>query len=143
MSYPHRALVKFQTQIEISDTDIKNLLCSAFEGSISRNWCKIDSVYFPKGMSHADFDDGGKFQDPNEYWHWSQLAPLTPGVSLYLKVVDMPGLQNLDRAAIKRGLKTMFEKFPRHWSDFRSGQSDAITADVFLQCCLFGNVVYG
>jgi hypothetical protein len=45
-------------------------------------------------------------------------------------------------AAIKSGLKVMAEKYPHHWQDFVSENDDAITGDVFLQCCLFGEIVY-
>jgi hypothetical protein len=50
--------------------------------------------------------------------------------------------KRLDMAAIKNGLKVMAEKYPHHWQDFVSENDDAITGDVFLQCCLFGEIVY-
>jgi hypothetical protein len=37
----------------------------------------------------------------------------------------------------------MVEKYPRHYADFKDGDEDASTGDVFLQCCIFGEVVYG
>ena len=49
----------------------------------------------------------------------------------------------LDRAAIQRGLQVMAEKYPKHLKDFMDDQADACTGDVFLQCCMLGDVVYG
>jgi len=49
----------------------------------------------------------------------------------------------LDLDACKRGLQVMAEEYPRHFADFMSENEDAETADVWLQCCLFGEVVYG
>ena len=44
---------------------------------------------------------------------------------------------------LKRGLTVMAKKFPRHFADFLTENDDADTADVLLQCALFGEVVYG
>jgi hypothetical protein len=37
----------------------------------------------------------------------------------------------------------MSEKFPEHWADFINENDDAITGDIFVQCCVFGDTVYG
>jgi hypothetical protein len=45
---------------------------------------------------------------------------------------------------LKRGLKVMATSHPKHFDDaFVSEGCDAETADVFLQCCLFEEIVYG
>jgi hypothetical protein len=31
---------------------------------------------------------------------------------------------------------------PRHFADFLNEKADAVTGDAFLQCCLFGEVIY-
>lgn len=49
----------------------------------------------------------------------------------------------LDYMAIQKGLEIMAEKYPSHWADFVGGNDDADTGDVFLQCALFGEVIYG
>jgi len=35
------------------------------------------------------------------------------------------------------------EKFPKHFSDAVEEDFDATTADCWLQCCLFGDVIFG
>jgi len=37
----------------------------------------------------------------------------------------------------------MASEAPRHFADFIAENDDAETADVFLQCCLFGRIVFG
>lgn len=37
----------------------------------------------------------------------------------------------------------MQEKYPQHWADIINESDDANTADVFLQCVVFGEVIYG
>jgi len=49
----------------------------------------------------------------------------------------------LDLNAIEKGLQLMATKFPDHFADFIKEQDDATTGDVFLQCCLFKDVIYG
>lgn len=40
------------------------------------------------------------------------------------------------------GLKKMANRYPQHFANIISGDADAETADVFIQCCLFGEVEY-
>jgi len=44
---------------------------------------------------------------------------------------------------ISRGLLLMSEKYPKHFADLIGENDDATTHDVFLQCCLLNNVIYG
>jgi hypothetical protein len=38
--------------------------------------------------------------------------------------------------------KDLATKYPRHFADLVNENTDAITADVLLQCCLFGELIY-
>jgi hypothetical protein len=49
----------------------------------------------------------------------------------------------LNLRSIKKGLEVFASKYPRHFADFVSENDDASTGDVFLQCCLFGELVFG
>lgn len=40
------------------------------------------------------------------------------------------------------GLKLMAKNFPDHFGDFMAEKDDATTADVFIQLCLFKDIVY-
>lgn len=117
------------------DEKIRGLLCCAFEGG-SNYWYHDLDYQLPEGARLPDPDDP-------DYWHWSQIVPLLPGG--HLTMLDGEDeTQRLDRDALERGIKVLFEKYPRHFADaMRDHTMDAITGDVFLQCCLFGEVVYG
>ncbi len=84
-------------------------------------------------------------QDPKNYWHPLQLIPTTVGGSLRLHDYQMEQWYILDKAAIERGL-TKLSNCPglaRHWANVTLDNADAETGDVFIQCCLHGEVVYG
>lgn len=49
----------------------------------------------------------------------------------------------ITRDTLKSGALAMMKKHPRAWGDFLAGRDDAGTGDVFLQCCLFGEAIYG
>lgn len=44
---------------------------------------------------------------------------------------------------VKEGLEIMAAKYPKHFAAMIAGQGDAITGDVFVQCVIFGKVIYG
>lgn len=75
------------------------------------------------------------------------FAPLVAGGTMTLFVDDDrdDGKDTivLDLAAMQRGIQAMAEKEPRHFADLMSEDDDGITADVFMQCCAFGSVIYG
>ena len=48
----------------------------------------------------------------------------------------------IDLRSIKKGWQ-IFSQQTHHFNDFLDGSTDAITADVWFQCCSLGEVVYG
>lgn len=48
----------------------------------------------------------------------------------------------LNRSKVERGISLMAIKDPESFSDILSGNHDNDTADMFVQYCLFGKVVY-
>lgn len=48
----------------------------------------------------------------------------------------------LDLIKIKSGLEIMAKDFPKDFADLVGEDYDNNTGDTFLQCCLFGNVIY-
>lgn len=131
--YPHVPKSK-QTQVKtvISDQRIEDLLCSAFEGG-SNYWYIIKSFNYPPGATKQS------------------LGITYPHIELPLKggsltVGDIEGDlpdKVLDRLAINNGLEIMARNYPTHYADFLAENDDATTADVFLQCAVFGEVVLG
>jgi hypothetical protein len=121
----------------IPESRIADLLCCGFEGGVGY-WCCITGYTEPETPRSAWGDD-------TIFRHVDY--PLCGGAVLCEVVEDETGEEvetlTLDGDAVQRGLQTMAEKYPRHWGDFIRENEDAITGDVFIQCCLLGEVVYG
>lgn len=135
--------------IDVPDNRIADMLCGAFEGG-SNYWCRIQKYVAPAldklfpwdTMSDRSIGDG---DNPAVYKHVQY--PMSPGGKVIVRDMeaDEEGGKEYTLALdlIRPGLKAMATKEPRHFGDMMSGNDDATTADVFLQCCLFGEVVYG
>ena len=123
----------------ISFSQIETLLCSAFEGG-SNYWYQIDGYHKPDNFDNST-------EGNVSFMHIS--FPLNKNGFLLIIVKDgvdeeQKGKEyTLNLAKIEQGLKIMSEKYPRHFNDILDENDDAITADVFLQSCLFGEVFYG
>lgn len=138
--------------VGITYFEIANLLCSALEGG-SNYWYYIQEVIEPKKKDRYDFEEpNGIFSDSPYYY-----SPLSKGGALIIEDMESrekdednedatysPGkMYRLDLENISKGLGIMATKYPGHFGDFLNEEADATTGDVFLQCCLFGAVVYG
>jgi len=113
------------------------MLCCAFEGG-SNYWCVIKEKKQPDFFLFRYMPDLS--DKPTSYTDY----PLNRGGFLMVGDIegDMPdGL--LDLGTIRYGLQVMADKYPRHFQDLLNDNDDAITGDVFLQCCLWGEVVFG
>jgi hypothetical protein len=119
----------------ISKGRLYSLLCGALEGGSNYWTCSVRIQRLPPGKTAADF----------EFFHLE--VPLTEGGAIEIAEDDggpeVADYHTLDLEAIHRGCLVMAEKYKHHWQDFITEGDDAITSDVFLQCCLFGEVVYG
>lgn len=131
----------FKTEIEFEPKAIAGLLCCAFEGG-SNYWAQIIDFTYADGIQESDFYNGGKYT-LEDYWHHCQLTPIVPGCAVRIRDTEEGKEYVLDRAAIDRGLVIMLKDYPRHFADFLGGNDDAETGDVFLQCCIFGKIIYG
>lgn len=106
-------------QIHVHQTqEVQDLLIGAVEGG-SNYWAQFST----KGGDFYDFDKEG----------------------YALNVHDKEGGKDytLDLKAISKGLRVFAKKSPLLYQDFLKGDMDAETSDCFLQCCVFGEIVYG
>jgi hypothetical protein len=132
-------VTEISVKVPITKQLISDLLCSAFEGG-SNYWYCIDEFIAPTEMSWQT--------DPEQVFQHLDY-PLNDGGALIIsdKEDDEPvkgkKTYRLDLESITKGLQVMAEKCPRHFADMVSEDFDATTGDVFLQCCLFGEVIYG
>jgi len=118
------------TAPKVTVQNVKDLLCNAIEGG-SNYWCGT--------MDRK----GGITRAQAEYRH---DVPFVPGGWLEVCEDEEEGggrKVRLDLEAIKKGLTVFAEKCPRQFADLLQENADASTGDCFLQCCCFGEVIYG
>jgi hypothetical protein len=130
------------TEIRVTRQRIADVLCSAFESGHygSGYWASIEARYAPETAAPHDKNEGWYMVDGEGYPSYASL-PLLGGNVTVKDHEDEDGAQYLlDEAAIKRGLSVLAIK---HLNDILEENDDGDTADNFLQCCLFGEVIYG
>jgi hypothetical protein len=118
------------------------LLASALEGG-SNYWYVITDEHAPTSVEYrtAISDEDDETTDV-VYTHIDY--PLNPGGYLMIGDKEDDCIEaKLDLEAVERGLQVMATDFPAHFEALVNEHDDAETGDVFLQCCLFGEVVYG
>ena len=117
--------MKYQTlsvRIHVKLEDIKSLLCSAANGS--KYWADSEQLGYESVVEKA-------------------LKSKKEGALVSVKdFEDEPIVYLLNLEKIKRGLTVMAKKERKHFCDLVNEDADEVTADVFLQCCLFGEVKY-
>lgn len=118
-------LVPFRfTAIQMS-----SLLTSALEGG-SNYW------YMFEARSHR-FEFAGEELCDEEGWIEISNEGIAERASDEFKIVK------INQSVAKHALRIMAEKYPKHFGDLIAENEDAGTGDVFLQCCVFGEVIYG
>lgn len=131
-----------QFQAEVTEEMTRGLICSAFEGG-SNYWAEVKGYEFPEGVSYKDFKEGGKLASD---WPPTQAIAFHEGCTVIMGDREDEGegeTFRLNREALTKGLATMATKFRWHFDNMLKGNDDSETGDVFLQCCLFGDIVYG
>lgn len=116
-----------------------DLLCSALEGG-SNYWYSEAHVYDPDQNLPAKLDCLDDIFNQSKYYRAALCN--VPGVSLRVKD-DEGKSYDINLRRLAEGFQVMHKKYPKHFADFIAGNDDATTGDVFLQCALFGELVYG
>jgi hypothetical protein len=124
-------------ETEVDYNRISDLLTTIVETAVSDWYCITDKLEPEEWtiISTPDHPKPGK--------HWLCDYPLNKGGAWVVEDVETDSKYTFDLEVIKKGLNLMAKKYPEHFADFLEENDDAITADVFLQLCLFGEVIYG
>ncbi len=120
----------------VSDEKIMDLISLALEGGSNYWYSNVDAgdpptVDFP--ISYMDYD-------------WWQTWPMMDGSTKITECDTEDGkltVHILDKKKIQDGLALMAANHAWHFANVISGDTDIETGDVFLQYCLFGEIVYG
>ena len=149
---------KFKVAVkqEVEESRIADMLTTAFEGG-SNHWCCITGYVKPKALRfrinkdqvfrHIDYpmNTGGVIVIVDLYAECEKGNE--PEMNGYR--YDFRGWKpktksfRLTPTALKKGLQVMADKYPSHFADLLAENDDACTGDVFLQCCVFGDAIYG
>lgn len=120
---------------KVTKKGLESLLCGAFESGGIEYWGEMVG-----GAISGNADD--TYKGP------IALMPLLKHGYLTIKDNEAGGTDakpryyrlNLDTC--KRGLLIMATNYIEHFADFMGDNDDMNTADVFIQCALFGKVKY-
>lgn len=110
------------------------LLCNAFEGG-SNYWYTIARFTTPKTP--------WRFPGDTEVFKHIGYPLAKGGAVIIADKEDEEKEYTLDLAAVRKGWTIFKRDYARHYADVLKENADATTGDVFLQCCLFGEVIYG
>ena len=130
--------------MKLMTKEIEDMLVGAFEGG-SNYW--IREIDFIKPKDSDLYQHSFKLHGEEKVVYKHVQYPMSVGGAVKIIIREDDGTAGeiviLDIGAIKKGIAVMAEKYPRHYGDMLGDNHDADTADVFLQCCVFGEIVFG
>lgn len=135
---PATAPIAVIAEITVPLERITNSLIGAFEGG-STYWLRqIEYTTTPEGTyERPEYSD-------EHFWNDGGRANLTYDNPEQSEEDDGDQVtKEIGLPELKAGLSVMAIKFARHFGDLIAENDDAITHDVFIQCVLFGDVIYG
>ena len=130
----------YPVEIKVSTETMMSMLSNAFDCGDVNYWVSGVDVDFPESpdWSWATDEQRRRWGDV-----WQIYTAALCGGKVTLRGAHGDGPWVLDKAAMIRGLEVMAAKCPRHFQDMITGNDDSTTGDVYVQCCVLGEVVYG
>lgn len=126
--------------VDIPTSTIRDLLVGAVEGG-SNYWAtfRLDPN-FTKSVTESD-KAAYVEQEGGEYCAHYDVK----NSNYCLRVSDAEGgsTYNVTFDSFVNGLSVMANRYPRHFKDVITLNFDAETSDVFVQCAVFGEIVFG
>lgn len=95
----------------------------------------IEEYIYPEGETRASLNI--------DFPHMELPLIARGGIIISDYTVNKSKKYIIDMVSIRHGLEIMSLKYPHHFEDVINDDADAMTGDVFLQCCAFGEIVYG
>jgi hypothetical protein len=129
--------MEIQTITKIKMDRLHDLLCTALEGGVGY-WCQITKYNPAEGKTKKDY----------QYPH---LDIIFDGGSITVRDCISEGEgcdpefepKDVTLEDLKKGLTIMAEKYDWHFNNFINDNDDAETGDVFFQCAVMGDIVFG
>ncbi len=128
----------------VSEDMVRNLLKLALENG-SKYWMYLLKYEYPNNTLHSDFIGDGKFAtlDNGSKWAVEYLLPFHRGGGVIIEEKSSDFRHTITREKLLHGLDMMAQKYPRHFQNVIDGTTTPDNADVFLQCALFDDIVFG
>lgn len=128
-------------KIVVTKRNITYQICAAVEGGIGY-WCPRQEFKYKKPKNPVAIMDGG--EKDGQIWPCYDYPVQEGGAVTFFADDDAPVKKCvLNLKTIKKGLDLMAKNSPRHFADLINENGDATTGDVFVQYCVFGELVYG
>ena len=132
--------VSVPVSVNVPTFTICDLLVGAVEGG-SNYWAtfRLDPN-FAKLVGKADLDETSKLRkNLNIFPMYNIEHP-----QYCLRVSDAEGgtTYNVTLESFVNGLNVMADRYPQHFKDVITENYDAVTSDVFIQCAVFGEIVF-
>ena len=121
--------ITISVPITVSEQMLSNLLISALEGG-SNYWIRELSLFDRYAKRTRRLTD-------NPVRNLQSIMVLADDDGTWYRV-DMP-----PHPCLEKGLKIMAANHTNHFTNLINDDDDAETGDVFIQCCIFGEVLYG
>lgn len=138
--------MKIDVSVEVPLQRVFDVFVNALDTGVCNYWSKWRPATLPEGFDPRQLE----WLSNRDYWtkvRQDYFAPFLKGCGLrFVEREDFgePKTEHvLDLDAVRRGLHAMSVRAPKRFGELLSGEDDAHTADVFVQCCLFGEVKYG
>lgn len=127
-------------KMEITETQLNDMLVNAFEGGINY-WCSaakatLVNETIPKQTHLADDIASGRVLE-------IEITDSESEDHEYDIPKEKAGKHIVSRDKLIEAFQIMADKYPRHMKDFLDENADADTADVWFQCAVFGESIYG
>ena len=127
--------VTVQLTVRISNEQIRDLLSAALEGGINY-WADYEAGFTPDKEAMANKLRG--------VWEGLPVYFIEdPKYTLLIKDMYESKTHELTYERLRLGLVDMATKYPGHMQKLLTDEFDAETGDVFIQCCVFGDIIYG
>lgn len=128
----------------IKQTDMQIQVKIKFEGEMLSNLL-VNALEFGSKYWYSDVEFVGRDKYPDiSYDEWFAKC-LDENIPFEIRITEDEGGDTyvLNLASVTTGTMLLVEEETRHYDDWVKGYDDATTADVWLQLCLFGEVVFG
>ena len=122
------------TTVDLDPKRIQDIVCGAFEGG-SNYWLGRSRVELVVPTYES-------LPDENVVWYGREFNVFAQ--DCFRITFDLEdGIKELTPETVQKGLDLMAVKYPEHFNNLVAENDDAETHDVFLQLCLFQEIVYG